>query len=103
VRKYGSNVSMEEVKHSVIDSLKPDSKLVNTIPEAIALGPSQLVTKLAKPLNLDSALVLGLSGESIEPFQKGNGPVIIPIKQYVGSRHPNPLSHVRIFANKTQA
>jgi hypothetical protein len=79
---------MKEVEHPVIDALKLHAKLVNAIPEVIGFRPSQFVTELAKSLNLDSALVLGLSGQRVEPFQKGDGPVIIPIKQYARSRHP---------------
>src|SRR5262249_34233626 len=88
VRKNGSDVPMKEVEHPVIDSLKPHAKLVNAIPEVVGLGPSELVAKFAKSLNLYSALVLDLSGQSVEPFKKGNGSVIIPVKEYVRSRHP---------------
>src|SRR5437879_3207787 len=95
---------MKEVEHAVIHSAKADAQLVDAVPQVVGLGAAQFVAQLSQPLDFDTAFIERFLRETIEPVQEGNGPILFPVKDDLGLRHPYLLgTYVRLFTNRSQA
>jgi hypothetical protein len=68
VREYRRDSAVKEIENSIVDVLKSHSQFVYAIAKKVSLRPPQLMPRFREPLNSDSALVLRLGRQSVEPL-----------------------------------
>jgi hypothetical protein len=94
--------SVKKVEHPVVNSLQTDPKLVDAIAQQVRFRPAEFMAQFGEPFQANTAFVLGLRVESIEPFQEWH-PAVCVLKKYDGRFGHRQLYsrsvHVRIFAN----
>jgi len=100
------DVPVKEIQNSVIHPLYPNSQFVDAVSEIVRFGAAEFVPQFLEPLDPDSALVLSLGRQGVQPFKHRYRAVIFLIERHMGFRHGIVLlsdpSHVRIIANACQ-
>jgi hypothetical protein len=93
VRNHGGDILVKEIKYPVIHGPEANAQLVNAVAQVIGFRAAQLMPKLPKPLQLDTAFIKHSIRKTIEPVQDRDGAVIIAIENDRYSRHPYLLDH----------
>ena len=90
--------SMEEVQHSIIDSLVLCSELVDVVPQVIGNRPPQVMSESLQSCQQREALYTSIRSQSIEPVHERHRSIRVLEEDKVDAQHSSSPS-VRNIAN----
>src|SRR5271156_1116812 len=103
MREDRCDSAVKEVENPVVDVPQSDSQFVDAVTKKVGFRTPQLMSQFCEPLNPDSALVLRLGRQAIEPIENWHRTVHFAIENDRGLRHaPHHLANFAKLRKRNQ-